>query len=152
MKRAQLRTVMRIRELQERSARGVLALAQTRHREAVEDEEATWARVDAFGTVLRADVLPADLQQQRLVAEVGALAAQSLRQVTLDAADEAARAQVDWTAAARRVEALERLAERLAEREAFDAAHRAQTEIEDLVLARRAVVGSIDDLAGGVEP
>ena len=142
MKRAQLRTVMRIRELQERSVRGELSVARARHRAAVEDEEATWARVDAFGTVLQDDIPPSELQQHRLVAEVGALAAHRLRQVTLDAADVAEEVRVRWVEAARRVEALERLAGRLDERERAEEAHRNQTEIEDLVLARRAGAGA----------
>jgi tRNA G37 N-methylase Trm5 len=135
MKQAQLRTVMRIRELQERSVRGELSVARARHRAAVEDEEATWARVDAYGTLLQVEVSPSELQQHRLVAEVGALAAHRLRQVTLDAADVAEEVRVRW------VEALD-------ERERAEEAHRAQTEIEDLVLARRAGASAGD--IGGV--
>ncbi len=150
MKQAQLRTVMRIRELQERSVRGELSVARARHRAAVEDEEATWARVDAYGTLLQVEVSPSELQQHRLVAEVGALAAHRLRQVTLDAADVAEEVRVRWVEAARRVEALERLSARLDERERAEEAHRAQTEIEDLVLARRAGASAGADEVGGV--
>jgi hypothetical protein len=137
MKRAQLRTVMRIRELQERSTRGELAVARARHQAAVDDEEATWARVDAMGTLVRVEVSPTQLQQHRLVAEVGALAATRLRQVTLDAADAADEAKVRWVEAARRVEALERLSTRLEERERAEEAHLVQIELEDMVVARR---------------
>ncbi len=142
MKRAQLRTVMRIRELQERSARGQLAVARARHRAALDDEAATWARVDAMGTLVQIDVTPTELQQHRLVAEVGTLAAHRLHQVTLDAADVADEVKGRWVEAARRVEALERLAERLDERERAEEAHLGQTELEDMVLARRTVAGT----------
>lgn len=152
MKRAQLRTVMRIRELQERSVRGELAIARARHRAAVDDEQITWARVDALGTLLHTDVQPSELQQHRLVADIGALAAQRLHQVSLDAADRADEVRARWMEAARRVEALERLAGRLDEREQAEAAHRAQTEIEDLVLARRAALGTSDGSATGAQP
>jgi flagellar biosynthesis chaperone FliJ len=46
-------------------------------------------------------------------------------------------AKADWAIAARRVEALERLAERIAEAEKVESARLAANEIDDLVLARR---------------
>lgn len=144
MRRDRAQTVLRVRGIQERSARGALAAARAGHRRAIDDEATTWSRVDSLGTLVAAQVTSTQLQQCRLMADAGSLAAHSLRDVTRTAAAGVDRARIAWAEAATRVEVLERLSQRLDEREAAETAHVAQITVEDLVLARRVAGGHAD--------
>ena len=73
------------------------------------------------------------------VREAGARAAATQHTVTETAHQRVLVARDEWTEAARRVEALDRLGERLRESEAVEAERVSNNEIDDLVLARRNV-------------
>lgn len=131
MNRKRLEQVLRIREIQERGARGELARTSLRHRRARAVERRTWDQLDAW---------PAEgptLDSLERVRGAGMLAADTQRAITERAAGEESTARGEWTVAARRVEALDRLAERLRESEAEEAERLQNNEIDDMVLARR---------------
>ena len=141
-------SVLRIRKLQERRARGELAVSRRDHRAAETAERRTWTLLDArlaaaatshgHGTIsLRAD---------RAVVEAGVLGAARQRGETAEAAAKVGAALDGWTIAARRVEGLERLSERLDLAAKAETDRLAANEIDDLVLARFGREGS------GVEP
>ena len=131
MNRKRLEQVLRIREIQERGARGELARTTLRHRRARAVERRTWVQLDAW------PVQGPSLDGAERVRGAGLLAADTQRQVTEHAAGDEAVAREEWTVAARRVEALDRLAERLREAEAEEAERLQNNEIDDMVLARR---------------
>ena len=131
MNRKRLEQVLRIREIQERGARGELARTTLRHRRARAVERQTWTRLDEW---------PADrptIDALERVRGAGMLAADTQHSVTERAAGDESVAREEWTVAARRVEALDRLAERLRESEAEEAERLQNNEIDDMVLARR---------------
>lgn len=136
MNRRRLAAVLRVRELQERGARGELARNHQRHHRAVAVERHTWAQLDRRSDT-SGTLTPADLASSRLVRQAGLLAAETQHAATEQAADGVAVARAEWTVAARRVEALERLADRFAEAEAAEDERRQNNELDDLVLARR---------------
>ncbi len=131
MNRKRLEQVLRIREIQERGARGELARTSMRHRRARAVERHTWVQLDAW------PVDAPSLDGLELVRDAGLLAADTLRVATEQAAGDETTARQEWTVAARRVEALDRLAERLREAEAEEAERLQNNEIDDMVLARR---------------
>ena len=136
MNRDRLASVMRIRQIQERSARGTLAVTRQELRAASAAERRTWDTLDER----RGDgcgVLPArGLHALHDAVTAGVLAAGTQHQVTCNAETAAEMAVVDWTLAARRVEGLERLAERQRTIEQEEAGRRSANEIDDLVLVR----------------
>ncbi len=133
MNRTRLNAVLRIRQIQERSARGHVAMSRNVHRQAVAAEARTWQMLDdraaaaAVGSVDR-------LLAERALVSAGMLAAETQEIVTVDAAERVDVAVSVWTLAARRVEGLERLAQRNVELEREDADRRVANEIDDLVL------------------
>lgn len=134
MNRKRLQAVLRVRSLQERGARGELARRSQAHQQASVAEAYTWQRLEEHTASAAGH---AELVALQLVRHAGTLAAQRQHDDTVAALDQTLVARDAWTAAARRVEALDRLGERL--REAADAEdERLQIlEIDDLVLARR---------------
>lgn len=107
-----------------------------RHREAVDAEEATWLALDARTTGMVGRSSAAEYHRTRAVAACGVLAARLQQEAALETARQVTRSADEWTAAARRVEALERLGTRLTALENEEAARRQANEIDDLVLAR----------------
>ena len=131
MKGRRLAAVLRIRELQERGARGELAVRNERHRQSVEAERHTWDRLD------RSSLLAQHLAALVAVRTAGTIAAARQRAITERSVTEKAAARGVWSTAARRVEALERLAERNRESEAIEAERSRNNELDDMVMARR---------------
>jgi flagellar export protein FliJ len=136
MRRDRLDALMRVRDIQERRARGDLAMAHRRHRDAVEAEASTWRDLDTRTRRLSEATGADRFRGTRAVTEAGVLAARLQQEVALDAARQVARSEADWTTAARRVEALERLGSRLAEWEQAESDRRAAADVDDLVMAR----------------
>lgn len=129
-----LAAVLRVRELQERGARGEMARRSQAHRIALAAEEHTWAQLHQLSTE-RGDA--ARLRVMTAVRDAGMLAAERQHDTTAAADEALTGARAEWTIAARRVEALERLGERLREAEQAEDDRRQILEVDDLVLARR---------------
>jgi flagellar export protein FliJ len=130
-----LAAVLRVRELQERGARGELARTNEQLRRAADAERQTWASLDraARGATMSSQ----EIAGRHAVRMAGALAAGSQRVVTEHAEEGATVARNEWTIAARRVEALERLDERKRVEEAVEFERSRSNELDDMVLARR---------------
>jgi hypothetical protein len=146
MNRKRLQEVLRVRSLQERGARGELARRTQRHREAVTAERRTWERLDDEPSQLSTDT---SLAAMRAIRDAGMLAAASQHQVSDEALESSLVAREQWTVAARRVEALDRLGVRLQEADDAEAERKQILEIDDLVLARRGRDGSQGAREGG---
>ncbi|MFZ4811059.1 MAG: hypothetical protein ACOYL9_06930 [Ilumatobacteraceae bacterium] len=136
MNRSRLADVLRVRRLQERGARGALARTNLAQRMAEEREALLWVELESHGARLGAS---GDLSSLAVARSAGLLMAERRHQETLDAIGAARIARAEWSAAARRVQGLERLDERLGEIEAFEADRADRNEVDDLVLARRAI-------------
>lgn len=121
--------------LQERGARGELARTNEQLRRAAAVEQHTWASLDRTppDTLLSAQQIAG--RHARLAA--GTLAAGTQHLVTERAEEGVGIALDEWTVAARRVEALERLDERNREIEAVEFERSRNNEIDDMVLVRR---------------
>ena len=135
-----LAAVLRIRQIQERSARGKLAVERRRHRLAEDAEEQTWTQLDdraaqSVGTTV-SSVGPQSLVGGRLITDAALRAADRQHAETEQAAADVTAAMDHWTIAARRVEGMERLADRVATAEDEERQRVAANEIDDLVLAR----------------
>lgn len=135
-----LAAVLRVRQIQERSARGQLAVRRRELRLAEIAEHRTWTDLDeragdAVGVGV-ATTGSASMIGGRLVIDAGLRAAGTQRTVTESAGTEVSGAMAHWTIAARRVEGMERLADRVAANEEEERQRLANNEIDDLVLAR----------------
>ena len=142
-------SVLRIRQLQERRARGELAMSRRDHRAAETAERRTWKLLDArLAAAVSAGMGDGaiSLRADRAVVDAGVLGAARQHGQTVAAAAQVEVAMEGWTIAARRVEGLERLSERLDAAAKAEADRLAANEIDDLVLARFGREGS------GVEP
>lgn len=139
MNRKRLEAVLRIRVLQERSARGEMARSNQRHRRAQAHETRTWERLDAWAADTPCATPGATLVAQSSLRQAGVLAADTQHLVTERAWEGVVDARDEWTVTARRVEALERLSERLGEVESEERERAQSNELDDLVLARRAL-------------
>ncbi|MCU1361977.1 MAG: hypothetical protein JWN99_3266 [Ilumatobacteraceae bacterium] len=130
-----LAAVLRVRALQERGARGELARTNEQLRVATAAEKHTWVSLDraAPGSSMTSQEMAA--RQARRTS--GLLAASSQRLMTDHAEEGMHVARDEWTVAARRVEALERLDERNRVTEAVEFERNRNNEIDDMVLARR---------------
>ncbi len=145
MNRRRLADVLRVRRLQERAERARLAASNREHRAAIDAEAAVWSGLEAGGVELARRGAFVALAETR---SAGLLAAERRRGATEEAAAGVAIARAGWASAARRVEGLERLDERLAEVEDVEAERVERVELDDLVLARRGVTLSGDETAG----
>jgi flagellar export protein FliJ len=145
MNQKRLAAVLRIRTLQERSARGELARTRRDHQYAVAVERRTWELIDELAAPVARGLNAHHLAGRHAQVTAGLLSTQPLRAETERTHESMEVAKADWTVAARRVEALDRLAERIAEAEKAESARLAGNEIDDLVLARR---GREADIAG----
>lgn len=134
MSRSRLDTVLRIRSLQERIARGEIererAVASQREHDATVAREAVTSRAD------RAPTSPAAFVAQREMLVVGSehigVASATAAAAQLDVA----YAVSEWTSTRRRLEGVERLDERLSREVAAADAARDQLELDDLVVTR----------------
>lgn len=140
-----LAAVLRVRELQERGARGELARTNEQLRHAADAERNTWAALDRPST--RTAWSSQQLSARHAIRAAGTLAADSQYLITERAQVCVVDATHAWTVAARRVEALERLGERNRETEAVESERRRINELDDMVLARR---GRTRPAPGGV--
>lgn len=133
-----LAAVLRVRQIQERSARGQLAVRRRELRLAEIAERRTWTDLDerAAASAGAATTGSASMIGGRLVIDAGLRAAGTQRTVTESAGTEVSGAMAHWTIAARRVEGMERLADRVATNEEEERQRLANNEIDDLVLAR----------------
>jgi flagellar export protein FliJ len=135
--RERLAAVLRVREIQERGARGELARSNRRLRATEEAERRTWADLDA-ALAANTGAITADRIRSLDAFVAGArFAAERQHGDVVVAIDEVDRSTAAWSIAAQRVAALERLAERLDTNDAIDAARTAANELDDAVLARR---------------
>lgn len=137
MNQKRLAAVLRIRSLQERSARGELARTRRDHLTAAAVERHTWELIDELAAPVARGVAASHLESRHVQVTAGLLSTHPLRAETERTHESMEVARADWTVAARRVEALERLAERIGEAERAESARLAGNEIDDLVLARR---------------
>lgn len=137
MNATRVTSILRVRRLQERQARGHLAVGHHTHAIATREEHETREHVRA-----RADrrspepaAVPA-LLTDRVVIESGLLAASSRRADTQRAAVDVATLTDAWSVTARRVDALERMDERIRESDRIELDRVERAEIDDLVSAR----------------
>lgn len=139
MNRKRLQAVLRVRSLQERGARGELARRSQAHQQACAAEEHTWQQLEQLTptTIATTGNGTNDLVAMQLVRHAGTLAAQRQHVDSGAAGEQTIVARDAWTVAARRVEALERLGERLREATEAEDERLQILEIDDLVLARR---------------
>ena len=140
-----LDAVLRVRRLQERRARGQVAMDRRRHRLADEAERRTWDLLDGQERSAPVLIRAGDALGRYAMRTAGVLAAETQHTATEQAAVQAEASVQNWTVAARRVEGLERLAERLAALVEEDRQRAAANEVDDLVLAR---FGRDDDSTG----
>jgi flagellar export protein FliJ len=138
---SRLEGVLRVRAIQETRIRGELGMSRGRHRQAVAAEQQTWSQLDERALARTDDQGDNGWARLSLVAEhafatAGALAASEQNRLTVDAAAVVETNVDQWTIAARRVEALERLHDRLGLVEAEERMRNDANEIDDLVLAR----------------
>lgn len=139
MNRERLASVMRIRQIQERAARGTLAVRRRDLRVASAAEQETWDHLDrqSSGDLHARGPQPATvLLAQHTAIGAGVLAAATQHGAAVTAGVAVEHAVVDWSLAARRVEGLERLADRHRTIEQEEAVRRSANEIDDLVLVR----------------
>ncbi|MFN8024294.1 MAG: flagellar FliJ family protein [Acidimicrobiales bacterium] len=134
MNRKRLQAVLRVRTLQERGARGELARRTQAHQRAQAAEERTWELLQG---VQAAGGDPLSLQTAVAVRDAGTRAVERQHDTTEAAREGVVGAREEWTIAARRVEALDRLGERLREADEAEQERLQILEIDDLVLARR---------------
>jgi hypothetical protein len=132
--RKRLQAVLRVRTLQERGARGELARRTQAHHQAQAAEAHTW---ELLRTVQASSGDALSLHTAVAVRDAGTRAVERQHDTTESAREGVVGAREEWTIAARRVEALDRLGERLREADEAEAERLQILEIDDLVLARR---------------
>lgn len=133
-----MKAVLRIRTIQERIARGEVARTRRDHQYAVAVEERVWTLIDDLAPPRARGLSVGELERRHEQVNAGLLSTVALRADTERAEESVTVATSEWTEAARRVEALERLAERIAAAQQAEAVRLAGNELDDLVLARRA--------------
>lgn len=128
--------VLRIRRLQERTERSAVAVRRNQHRSAEQLERSAWRAV-GDRTLGDEPVPAAHLSVHRTMLDNGIEIARQRGETTAVAAHALDVQVTRWAVAARRVEGLERLDERLRAAEQGERDRRTAIEIDDLVLARR---------------
>ena len=133
--RFRLDTVLRVRQVEEERARGQLALA---NREMAEADALLEARIDHYGDVPRTEVaLPVSAYlATRDRQEWAARAVVAAGTARLVAEAQVAVRRDEWSAAASRVAALERLDERRRDEHRLEAQRQEGLEVDDIVVAR----------------
>lgn len=132
--RFRLETVLRLRLLQETSAREQLHHANVRLRDAIAHRERELARYSSMESTVQSmsrEELLAELQQEELAAGV----IQTLQSAVGRAAGDAVHAQLTWSSARRSVKALERLDDRRRRDHADESARQEANDIDDIVSA-----------------
>jgi flagellar protein FliJ len=133
--RFRLDTVLRVRQVEEDRARGELALA---NRALAEADAVLEHRIDHYGNVAHpAQALPvavflASRDQQEWAAKAVVVAGTA--RIAADGV--VATRRQDWSAAATRVAALERLDERRRDEHRLEAQRQEGLEVDDIVVAR----------------
>ena len=130
-------SILRVRRLQERQARGHLAAGHHVLTIATQAEHATREHVRACADQRSTDLTRvSELLADRMVIVSGLLAASSRRADTEQAADDVAALTDAWSITARRVDALERMDERIRENDRIELDRVERAEVDDLVSAR----------------
>jgi predicted NBD/HSP70 family sugar kinase len=137
MNAARVASILRVRRLQERQARGHLAAGHHVHAVAARNEHETREHVRACADrhSTQPAALPALLADREVIVS-GLLAASGRRADTTRAAVEVATLTDAWTVTARRVDALERMDERIREIDRIELDRVERAEVDDLVSAR----------------
>lgn len=134
MSKGRLETVVRVRELQERIARGEVAreqrAARARQQDVVEASDAVASRADMYHTS------PTAFAAHRAMLDVGRREVGVAEQRHESAIAEVERSIEFWTAASRQLEGIQRLEQRLNEERRALEAQKAQAEIDDMVITR----------------
>ena len=137
MNAARVASILRVRKLQERQARGHLAAGHHVYAVATRKEQETrdhvQARADRGSNELAA---VSKLLTDRTVIVSGLLAATSRRADTEQAAGDVATLTDVWSITARRVDALERMDERIREIDRIELDRSERAIVDDLVSAR----------------
>jgi flagellar export protein FliJ len=130
-------SILRVRRLQERQARGHLAAGHHVHAVATRAEQDTREHVRACADQRSTELtLVSELLADRMVIVSGLLAASSRRADTEQAAQDVATLTDAWSVTARRVDALERMDERIRENDRIELDRAERAEVDDLVSAR----------------
>lgn len=140
MSAERIAAVLRIRRLQERRERSEVASRRLKHRAAEHAARVTWQSVTSR-SLDGAPLSAGRLATHRAVIDGGVAVAKHRDEAAIVAAHAVDVQLGTWSVAARRVEGLERLDERLRSSERAERERRAAVEIDDLVLARRGRTG-----------
>jgi flagellar export protein FliJ len=137
MNATRVASILRVRRLQERQARGHLAAGHHVHTAATRAEQDTRDHVRACADRRSTELtLVSKLLTERAVIVSGLLAASSRRADTEHAAADVATLTDAWSVTARRVDALERMDERIRENDRIELDRVERAEVDDLVSAR----------------
>ncbi len=133
--RFRLEQVLRVRRLQKDSARNALLLSR---RELDRAEQRLWSLVDEYraGGTGPSAAFSAEFLSRRTLRDLAALKVLDARDRRNGASDRVAEHLGVWTAAARRVKALERLDERARDEYAVEAGRHVERETDDVVVGR----------------
>ena len=137
MNATRVASILRVRRLQERQARGHLAAGHHVFAVATREEQETRDQVEACAHRGSNDLATVSkLLTDRAVVVSGLLAASSRRADTEQAAADVATLTDMWSVTARRVDALERMDERIREIDRIELDRVERAVVDDLVSAR----------------
>ena len=134
MSRSRIESVVRVRRLQERIARGEVALARREVAARAEHRTATIRAVEELAAAAPT-AGPAFVAHRRRV-DGGTRAVLIATTALVDAAEEVERTLDRWSGARQRLDGVERLDDRLARAEAEASDRRIATEVDDLSVMR----------------
>lgn len=145
MSARRLDSVLRVRAIREQLARGDVAQRRGELTARRADEERALA---AIRSADRAEAVAAPLfLARRAMLAGGARDAKTAGSATAVAADELNAAAERWRVAAQRLDGIERLVDRLRDEAELDEQRRTANELDDLVVARRLVPQSREQVA-----
>lgn len=150
--RFRLATVLRVRRMEEETAKLELRTANLALRQAVAARDLVDERYRAYASDRTAITSAAELQAERL--EAGLLAEQlaKAQRIAIERATAAALAQARWSRAAKRVAVIERLDARRRSEYVAEELRAEVALVDDLVTSRYASEQSDADQSGGVDP
>lgn len=133
---ARMQNLVRIRGIQERVARGSVARAQQAQLSAQAAERDVWTALSGASHHLLGTGGAAAMQLAQQHIQAGVSLAR-LRGEAAEASHHHLQGELHvWSGTAQRLEAVERLAERVEERAAFESQQAASNELDDLTIAR----------------
>jgi flagellar biosynthesis chaperone FliJ len=131
-----MQNLVRVRGIQERVARGGVARAQMVQQSAIAAEREVWTALSNAGGRMHDVSVGAAMHVAQQHLQSG-MALARLRGAAKDASAQQLAGELHhWSGTAQRLEAVERLAERADERDAFEAQQAAASELDDLTIAR----------------